>query len=95
MKSDCIELFRSHSEKCIRGQVNEKPRGIILFIKKLIIGMIEFDSDITPKRALSLLTIKRKKEETAGNIVCLLRHLAGLIQVYTLYIYICIIIIVN
>ena len=43
--------------------------------------MIEYDSDVTPKRVLNQLTIKRKKDESEGESVCLLNHLPLLKQV--------------
>ena len=82
MISKRIDLFRSHAESCVRGDQDGKSRGILNYIKSLIIDMIEYDSDITPKRVLNQLTIKRKKDESEGKSVCLLNHLPSLKQVY-------------
>lgn len=86
MISKRIDLFRSHAESCVRGDQDGKSRGILNYIKSLIIDMIEYDSDITPKRVLNQLTIKRKKDESEGKSVCLLNHLPSLKQVTNIHV---------
>ena len=70
--TDHIELFRSIAPKCLMqsklaGTDNSKKRGIDEFIKIELIKMMKYDSDLTPKRALTKLILKRKKQEEKGE----------------------------
>ena len=89
MVSNRIQLFRSYAEKCIssslydKSSLDDKIRGIPEYCKTIIIQMIDYDNDITPKRVHTQLTLKGKKDENNS------KHLPSLTQVM-LYICICI-----
>ncbi len=62
MVNDNIEVSRSFAYKCCCRETQEECRGPILpFIKDALIKMLEYDADLTPKRAHTKLTEKRKK----------------------------------
>ena len=60
-----IEVSRHFAlECCCKASSKGQERGICNFIKDIFIRMLEFDSDLTPKRAHTKPTPRRRKKES-------------------------------